>query len=156
MKNVVTSFLFLCFCLWAVPSFAQGASNPGHQELLAEIQKADTELFDAFNACDLKTMGQIFAKDLEFYHDLAGLSGYDSTMASTKNNCDRKLKLRRELVEDSHQVYPMGDEGAIQVGQHTFCHPENGQDVCGTFDFVHVWRRVEGGWKVARVVSYGH
>ena len=125
-------------------------------ELMTEIAAADARFFDAFNVCDLETQGKMFVEDLEFYHDLAGFSDYQQTMAAGERNCRRNLGLRRELVEGSHEVYPMGKEGAIQKGQHTFCHMENGETDCGTFEFVHVWRRTEDGWKIARVISYGH
>ena len=101
-------------------------------------------------------MGEIFSKDLEFYHDIAGFSDYPQTMEATKANCERNLGLRRELVLESHVVYPMGEAGAIQKGEHTFCHLENGKDDCGTFEFVHVWLREENRWRLARVVSFGH
>lgn len=46
--------------------------------------------------------------------------------------------------------------GAIQIGQHEFCHEENGIDDCGVFGFTHVWHRSSDGWKITRVLSYGH
>ena len=125
-------------------------------ELVAEMQKADAALFDAFNACDLETVGKLFAEDLEFFHDLGGLTDYRQSMDNTKALCDRKLGLKRELVEGSMEVYPVPGFGAIQKGRHTFCHMENGKNDCGTFEFVHVWRRDGDSWELARVVSYGH
>lgn len=131
-------------------------AEDGPSELYEEIAEADAEFFAAFNACDLETMKDTFAEDLEFYHDIAGVSDLASTMRATTENCERQLGLERELVEDSHEVYPIKDYGAIQIGRHTFCHPENGENVCGTFEFLHVWRRTEAGWKIARVISYDH
>jgi len=65
-------------------------------------------------------------------------------------------KVRRELVEGSLEVYPIKNYGAIEVGSHKFCHVENGKDECGTFKFVHVWRKSDQGWQLARVVSFNH
>lgn len=124
--------------------------------LTDEIRAMDTKLFDAFNRCDIDTMGKMFSRDLEFFHDLGGLSGYDGTMEATRGNCARHLGLKRTLVEGTLKVYPIKDYGAIEVGEHTFCHVENGKDDCGTFGFTHVWKRVDGGWQLTRVVSYGH
>ncbi len=135
-------------------SLSAQAEKPG--ELPDEITKMDTKLFDAFNACDLKIMGEIFSTELEFYHDLGGLNGYKGTMDATKGNCDKGLGLRRKVVAGSLKVYPIKGYGAIQLGKHTFCHIENGKDDCGTFEFTHIWKRVESGWKLTRVVSYGH
>ncbi len=144
-------FVLTLFC--AMPLVAKAADSP---RLHDEIASVDGRFFDAFNACDLKTMGDMFSKDLEFYHDLGGVHGYKDTMETTRENCERGLGLRRRLVEGSLKVYPIKGYGAIQVGQHTFCHKENGKDDCGTFDFVHVWQRTDKGWVLARVVSYGH
>ena len=151
MTHRLTSFLGFAFLVVAGSAQAQDSS-----ELKAEIAAADAKFFDAFNVCDLEITGKMFVEDLEFYHDLAGFSDYRQTMEAAEGNCRRNLGLRRELVEESHEVYPMGKEGAIQKGQHTFCHMENGEMDCGTFEFVHVWRRTEAGWKIARVISYGH
>lgn len=135
---------------------ASHAAAPVPASLVDEITRMDARLFDAFNACDVATMDRLFARDLEFVHDLGGVSGHDATMAATRRNCDRRLGLRRTLVPGSLRVYPVKDFGAIQVGEHTFCHVEDGRDDCGTFEFVHVWRRTADGWELARVISYGH
>ena len=101
-------------------------------------------------------METIFAKDLEFYHDTSGLSTFEQTMQNTKRNCANNLGLKRTLVKGSQKVYPIKNYGAIQEASHTFCHMENGTNECGTFKFVHIWRKSNSDWKLARVVSYGH
>ena len=128
----------------------------GAEDLHAEIARADAEFFAAFNTCDVETMGKMLASDLEFYHDTAGLGGYAETMESTRNNCKDELGLTRTLVEASLEVYPIKDYGAIQKGKHRFCHMQNGKNDCGTFEFVHVWKRTDDGWRITRVLSYGH
>jgi hypothetical protein len=65
-------------------------------------------------------------------------------------------RIRRELVPGSLEVFPIKNYGAMQVGRHRFCHVENGKEECGTFSFVHVWRRTDRGWQIARAISYGH
>lgn len=145
---------YLLPVLLFVSTFACDAKEP--TELFNEITRVDAKLFDAFNACDLETTGKLFSEDLEFYHDLGGVNGYMATMETMKANCAKQLGLRRTIVAGSLKVYPVKDYGAIQVGSHTFCHLENGKNDCGTFEFVHVWRRADGGWKLARVISYGH
>ena len=101
-------------------------------------------------------MGSMLSRDLEFYHDTVGLGGYDKTMESTRRNCNDELGLTRTLIVESLEVYPIKDYGAIQKGKHTFCHMEDGENDCGTFEFVHVWKRTEKGWRITRVLSYGH
>lgn len=142
----------------ALLALALGATAPHAQaqDLSDQIHQADQAFFAAFNRCDLATMGAMFTKDLEFFHDLTGLAGYEHTMASTKRNCDRQLGLVRELVKDSARVHPLGDYGAIHLGRHRFCHRVDGKDDCGTFEFLNIWKRQDGQWRLHRVVSYGH
>lgn len=135
-----------------------GASNHARasESLLEEIRRADADLFAAFNRCDSERMAQVFAADLEFYHDKSGLTDLAATMASTRANCERQLGLVRELVDESLEVHPIAEYGALQIGKHRFCHVENGQNDCGTFDFIHIWKRAADGWKLSRVISYDH
>jgi hypothetical protein len=64
--------------------------------------------------------------------------------------------IRRDLVRGSIEVYPIKDYGAIEIGQHRFCHKENAKEECGTFKFAMVWRKSDGLWRISRVLSYGH
>jgi hypothetical protein len=59
-------------------------------------------------------------------------------------------------VAGSLDVHPVPGYGAIQIGEHRFCHDENGHEECGVFGFTHVWRDVDGQWQIVRVLSYGH
>ncbi|WP_159437643.1 nuclear transport factor 2 family protein [Ferrimonas marina] len=126
------------------------------ENLFEQIKAQDQRFFDAFNACDIDTMAQMFSPWLEFYHDLSGLSDFEQTMQATRNNCQRNLGLERTLIEGSLKVYPVKELGAIQTGKHRFCHPVEGTMDCGTFEFLHIWKRDGEQWKIHRVVSYGH
>ena len=124
--------------------------------LYKEIAHMDSVLFNAFNNRDMETFKTLFTEDLEFYHDKGGLTDYNYSINSFKNTIAQNNGLRRELVKGSLEVYPIKDYGAIQVGAHTFCHLENGKQDCGTFKFVHVWKKINNEWKITRVVSYDH
>ena len=133
-----------------------GQDSLSNQALYREIAHMDSVLFDAFNTHNLEKLKTLFTDDLEFYHDLGGLTGYQKNMDSFKNTFEKNNGLRRELVKGSLEVYPIKDYGAIEIGAHTFCHIENGKQDCGTFKFVHIWQKKNGEWKITRVVSYGH
>jgi hypothetical protein len=45
---------------------------------------------------------------------------------------------------------------AGQTPEPSCCHKENGQDECGVFEFVMLWKQTADTWKISRVVSYGH
>ena len=124
--------------------------------LFNQIAHMDSVLFNAFNNRDVETFRNLFTADLEFYHDKGGLTGYEYTIQSLKNTAARNDGLKRELMPATLEVYPIKDYGAIQIGTHRFCHIENGKQDCGTFKFVHVWKKMGDEWKITRVVSYDH
>jgi ketosteroid isomerase-like protein len=133
------------------------AAAPASQELYNEIKRMDAALSDAFDASDMNKLKALFAEDLEFYQDDEGLVRYEQTMKDFESLFAQGNQMRRKLVEGTLEVYPIKDYGAIEVGAHQFCHLEKGKDECGTFKFVHLWRRSgEGTWKISRVVSYAH
>ena len=134
----------------------QGVATPVAAPLYDEIARMDAAMFDAFNAHDLGAVMSLFSEKLEFYHDTGGLQSYRDVAAGFKKIFDRNDGIRRDLVKGSLEVYPIKDYGAIEVGAHRFCHVEGGRDDCGTFRFLHVWKRDGAKWKVTRVVSSGH
>jgi ketosteroid isomerase-like protein len=138
-----------------VDAQAPAATNVD-QTLQAEIARVDSLLFAAFNAGDLKRLKAFFAPDLEFYQDNEGLENYAQTMKDFQEMLPQPSKIRRELVSGSLEVYPIKNYGAIEVGSHRFCHEENGRTECGTFKFLHVWRKTGNTWRLSRIVSYSH
>lgn len=144
------------YILVALSFLAFNTYSKENNVLFDEISQMDKVLFDAFNSCDLKVMGDIFSKELEFYHDKGGVSNYEQTMSVSKSNCDKKLGLKRTLIKESSKVFPIKNFGAIQEASHQFCHMENGKNDCGVFKFVHIWKKESLSWKLIRVVSYDH
>ncbi|HUQ98340.1 MAG TPA: nuclear transport factor 2 family protein [Gemmatimonadaceae bacterium] len=132
------------------------ATTKGDQPLRVEIARVDSLLFAAFNAGDLKRLKTFFAPDLEFYQDNEGLENYIQTMKDFQSMFHQPSRIRRELVPGSLEVYPIKNYGAIEVGSHRFCHEENGRTECGTFKFLHVWRKTGKSWRLSRIVSYAH
>lgn len=135
---------------------AQAPSVPKADDLYREIAEMDRVLFEAFNNRDLQKQETIFARDIEFFHDQGGVSNYDQLIENTKRLFAQNSGLKRTLVPGSLEVYPIKDYGALEVGKHTFCHLESGRNDCGTFKFVQIWQKRSDGWKLTRVISYGH
>jgi ketosteroid isomerase-like protein len=145
-------------CLLAVP-FGADAQKPvpaAEQQALTETVTAlDSKLFDAYNHCDLATLGAMVADDLEFYHDQTGLMvGRDAFVAAIKENICGKVE--RTLVPGSLEVYPLKGYGAVEIGVHRFHHLGHPEDVGGEAKFVTLWQNKDGVWKVTRVISYNH
>ena len=98
----------------------------------------------------------LFAPDLEFYHDAGGLQRYADVEKGFGGLFEQNNGITRTLLPGTLRVFPIEGYGALQLGSHRFCHEENGRADCGTFEFVQLWRRDAGAWRIARVVSYGH
>ena len=109
---------------------AQSAKpTPNAQDALYQtVASLDTQLFNAVNQCDLKTLNALWADDAEFYHDKGGL-----------------------------MVGRLNGYGAVEIGVHRFYHPyEQDHGEVGEANFIHVWQNKDGAWKITRVISYDH
>lgn len=139
------------FCAAATAGAQTQATN---DPLFETIQRLDTELFTAYNKCDLPKLGAMVSDDLEFYHDKTGLSVGKKVFleAVEKNICG---KVHRELVQGTLEVYPLKGFGAVEIGVHRFSHPGHDDDV-GDAKFVHIWHDNDGVWTVTRVISFDH
>ncbi len=125
-----------------------------HDALFETVKSLDSKLFDAYNQCDLKTLGAMVSDDLEFYHDQTGLTvGKAPFLAAIKQNICGKVQ--RSLIEDTLEVYPLKGYGAVELGIHRFHHPNDPGNI-GDAKFVTIWHDDNGVWQVARVISYEH
>jgi hypothetical protein len=134
--------------------------------LIAAITAADHALFEAgFDTCDIAALGELIAEDFEFYHDKSGKIASNGTqfLDAARGSCERQkagtdIKARRELVEGSMVVYPVANFGAIQQGSHRFWGLEPGKPAVlrETAHFFHLWKEVDGKWKLSRVFSFDH
>jgi ketosteroid isomerase-like protein len=153
MKKSLQLFLLVLPTLPCMLANAQSVAQP--DPLFKTIQSLDTKLFDAYNRCDLNTLGAMVSDDLEFYHDQRGLSvGKEPFLAAIKQNICGKVE--RALLPATLEVYPLKGYGAVEVGIHRFHHPGRPEDGMGDAKFVTLWENKDGEWKVTRVISYNH
>jgi ketosteroid isomerase-like protein len=141
------------------PALAQPAVDPKVGTLFDAIQAQDTKLFDAYNGCDLATLGNMVSEDLEFYHDQTGLArGRAAFIEAIRNNICGKT--HRLLVPGSLEVYPLKSYGAVEIGDHVFCPASNtaacNPQTSGMAKFTMLWQQTSTGWQVTRVISYNH
>ena len=154
-KPLAPLHLFVLTVLIATP-FARihAQTAPAPDSLFQTIQSLDTQLFDAYNQCDLRKLGSLVTEDLEFYHDKTGLAvGRQALVDAVKKNICGKVT--RHLVPGTLKVYPIASYGAVEIGVHRFHHPGNDADV-GEAKFVMLWRNKDGVWQIARVISFDH
>ena len=131
-------------------------NNLVNKELYNIILFQDSLLFTHFNSRDFGHFQSFFSDSLEIYQDNTGLRNYRESMQAFKDLFSRDYVLTRKLIKMSVEVYPVKNYGAIETGQHTFCHLENGKPDCGTFKFVHIWKYANGQWKITRIITYDH
>lgn len=136
----------------------QAAEAVRPASLAETIAGLDEATFDAFNRCSdpaqLERHASFFAENVEFYHDNGGVTWNRADMlANTKKHVCGNFT--RELVPGTLAVHPIKGFGAIELGSHRFCQAVSGK--CeGLADFTIVWQQSESGWKITRVLSYGH
>jgi ketosteroid isomerase-like protein len=120
----------------------------------------DMRLFGAFNALDADAIEKFFTEDVEFYHDKGGLTRSRDALVQTfrKKFSEKDSRLRRELIASSLEVYPLSDNGAIEMGRHRFFQTSGGQNEreVTVSRFVHVWQKSSGQWRISRAFSYDH
>lgn len=150
----MTVFL-LAFVIFCTASAQQPNQKHQDKELFEIILKLDSTWFAAFNK-DVVVFSSYMDSTLEFYHDRSGLTFYADNIAAFKRIKTNTPDLKRELLKETMEVYPLPGYGAVQIAQHRFCHMENGKMDCGIFKFIHVWKKTEQGWKVTRIVSVDH
>jgi ketosteroid isomerase-like protein len=129
-----------------------------HQQLQQEILTADRELYEAFGSCDIARYASFLTKDLEFYQDHTGETGYEENLRALQDRCAEGIRLRRELEEDSFVVNAAPGFGAIEAGtQRFYSRDQDGQEhLDATARFTNVWSKKSGTWKLVRVISYDH
>jgi len=105
------------------------------------------------------------ADDFEMIHDKGGIVTTSGAqfVQETVDKCKRQADgtdflSTRKLVPGTLKVYPIQDNGAIEVGTHTFYAVKSGAPdrLTETGQFTHYWKQEHGQWKLSRVLSYDH
>ena len=122
------------------------------QALHDVVVSLDKKFFDAYNSCDTMVFVELIAEDLEFYHDLGGLSTSKPQMvqALKDNICN---KVTRELIEGTIEVYPILGYGAVEMGWHQFHNSQEPNVIPKPSKFVTIWKQEGEEWLMARVIS---
>jgi Domain of unknown function (DUF4440) len=139
--------------LFLIPRLSQGQEKT---KLYNTIAHMDSVLFDAFNNHELQILQDVFAPNVEFYHDRDGLSDYQTTMNNFRRVFAATPDLHRELVAGTLEVYPLPGYGAVETGEHRFTLTRNGQKVTAVYKFTNIWQYKNDRWQVTRTISVGH
>jgi len=125
-------------------------------ELYETIALKDSQFFAEYNAHDIERLKKFFTADLEFYRDGSGLSNYNQTNENLKKMFDQSNGVKRELISNSIEVYPINNYGAIEISENRFCRAGEGSNDCGTVSIIMLWQNQDSNWKISRVISYNH
>jgi len=116
MKICRPLLLFILITTVLITACSAPKQNPGSQvknyspvdrELYDSIAYLDSMFFNAFNTKAIDALKAFLSDDLEFYHDLGGVTNYTQNIDAFKRTFDSERKLRRELVKGSLEVYPI-------------------------------------------------
>ncbi|RPE00013.1 nuclear transport factor 2 family protein [Aureibaculum marinum] len=155
MKKVNVVYVLV---LMSLSTFAQISKST---ELYLDLKRNDSLIFDSsFNTCNLDLLRTLIHENLEFYHDESGvIYGKENFIQNTKNGlCKSSYKFRRELLEETLEVFPLKDRqdnlyGAIQKGTHRFYQDDKRTSIAY---FTHLWVYEKNNWLLKRVLSYNH
>lgn len=129
-----------------------------HDQLVAKIVEADRRLFEAFDTCNIDAYAGYLSRDLEFYHDKGGKTGYQDQLDSLRQRCGDGVVRRRELDKDLLVVNAAPGFGAIEAATHKFYAKQHDgtEHLDATAKFTEIWTKASGTWKLVRVISYDH
>jgi hypothetical protein len=132
--------------------------SPVSKDLYDSIANLDSIFFNAFNTQNLDELKTFLSENLEFYHDLGGVTNYNQNLDAFKKTFESDRRVRRKLVEGTLEVYPIKDYGAVETGIHRFYATEKEQQekLSSEAKFVQVWQKKDGEWRITRIISFGH
>ena len=70
--------------------------SPVSGELYDSIAYLDSIFFNAFNTKNLDKLDALLSDNLEFYHDLGGVTNYSQNMDAFKKTFENKRRVRRQ------------------------------------------------------------
>jgi len=160
---VINPIVAICLCFTSCLSFARVDQN---SELFKTIMSKDSQLFEVgFNTCDVSQFENILSTELTFFHDKDGISNKNEFLSQLRNGLcksPKKYQSRRELIENSTEVFPLYKKeniyAAIQKGEHRFYETLAGFDekFASSARFTNVWFLEKNEWKLRTSLSYDH
>src|ERR1700749_1874359 len=73
--------------------------SPVSTELYDTIAHLDSVFFNAFNTRNLDQLKTLISENLEFYHDLGGVTNFIQNVEAFKRTFEGERRVRRELVK---------------------------------------------------------
>lgn len=126
-------------------------------ELHKKLLRKDSLLFNAiFNTCNMKEVESVLSRDFIFFQDQGIINPITSQSHDKfiedieKNFCNKGIKMRREIVPSTSQVFSKSTDEVIQTGvQHFYIVQANKEKLVEESKFSRVWKKVGGDWKMS-------
>jgi hypothetical protein len=158
MKNLKLPSLGVLFAIILISNRTSAQSSdvyvykPQSQELYNTIAHMDSVYFNAYNTCDMAKQAEIYADNIEFYHDKGGLQTSKQALldALKANICG---KVTRVLVQGSIEVYPIANFGAVEIGLHKFINHQESETPSKPDKFIIIWQHKNDKWQITKVIS---
>ena len=147
--NLFKGILVLTLILVSNTIKSQDSENKALYDTIMDLDKT---YFTAYNDCDMKTQSEFYDDDIEFYHDMGGLATDKAELLKSieKNICG---KVTRTLIEESVEVHPIKDFGAVQIGMHKFYNNQEPNAISKPTKFIVIWKKTDSKWLMSRVIS---
>lgn len=147
--NLFKGILVLTLILASNTIKSQDSENKALYDTIMDLDKT---YFTAYNDCDMKTQSEFYDDDIEFYHDMGGLATDKAELLKSieKNICG---KVTRTLIEESVEVHPIKDFGAVQIGMHKFYNNQEPNAISKPTKFIVIWKKTDSKWLMSRVIS---
>ncbi len=140
----------------STPLAADGMES---EALRRDILAMDARLSDAYSACHTRHLNALFADDAELIFSKRG------RLHSVTEHIDQLRRtdcaMRRETATETHWVEALPGhlgaiDGAIQVGEQTFCARYSEPCRGVSTRFIAIWRRNDDGWRIEQLIRYGY
>jgi len=126
--------------------------EPADQKLYKTIAAMDSIYFEAYNNCNMEKQQEMYAENIEFFHDKSGLStSKNDILEAIKNNICGKVT--RTLVPGTIEVYPINNYGAVEIGYHKFFNNQEPDAPSIPSKFIILWKSEMEKWKITKVIS---
>lgn len=148
MRSVQINLILLLL----LGSLGLNAQLAPDSELYKTVLAHDLKYFKAYNECDLKTQANMYHEDLEFYHDMGGLStNKDELIKSIERNICGKVT--RELVKEDLEIHEIPGYGAVEIGFHKFHNKQEPDALSKPSRFITIWKKEQNKWFMSRIIS---
>jgi Domain of unknown function (DUF4440) len=135
------------------------AKNATSESLRREILAMDAQLSQAYVTCRTRRLRDLFTDNAELIFAergrLHGIAAHVDDIRRGDCAMRRETRPSVQLIE-ALPGHTGAIDGAIQVGEQTFCMRDIQPCRGVATRFVAIWHRTDRGWKITRLIRYSY